>query len=122
MVRFIIVIIIIVVILFILRSRSKGNIKINQNKYRAIILTIIALGLLFLIATSGRYILPQIMQLIKVGLPFLTKLANKGCIKTLKEDKNFLSGLNIFKGQVTYKAVADVLGHEYVSPGKVLVN
>ena len=73
MIRFIIVIIIIVVILFILRSRAKGNIKINQNKYRAIILTIIVLGLLFLIATSGRYILPQILQLIKVGLPFLTK-------------------------------------------------
>ena len=73
MIRFIIVIIIIVVILFILRARSKGNIKINQNKYRAIILTIIVLGLLFLIATSGRYILPQILQLIKVGLPFLTK-------------------------------------------------
>ena len=73
MIRFIIVIIIIVVILFILRSRTKGNIKINQNKYRAIILTIIVLGLLFLIATSGRYILPQILQLIKVGLPFLTK-------------------------------------------------
>ena len=73
MIRFIIVIIIIVVILFILRSRSKGSIKINQKKYRAIILTIIVLGLLFLIATSGRYILPQILQLIKVGLPFLTK-------------------------------------------------
>ena len=73
MIRFIIVITIIVVILFILRSRSKGNIKINQNKYRAIILTIIVLGLLFLIATSGRYILPQILQIIKVGLPFLTK-------------------------------------------------
>ena len=73
MIRFIVVIILIVVILLILRSRSKGNIKINQKKYRAIILTIIVLGLLFLIATSGRYILPQILQLIKVGLPFLTK-------------------------------------------------
>ena len=73
MIRFIIVIIVIVLILLILRSRSKGNIKINQNKYRGIILTIIVLGLLFLIATSGRYILPQILQIIKVGLPFLTK-------------------------------------------------
>ena len=73
MIRFIVVIIIIVVILLILRSRSKGNIKINRNKYRAIILTIIVFGLLFLIATSGRYILPQILQLIKVGLPYLTK-------------------------------------------------
>ena len=71
MIRFIVVIIIIVVILLILRS--KGNIKINHNKYRTIILTIIVLGLLFLIATSGRYILPQILQIIKVGLPFLTK-------------------------------------------------
>ena len=73
MLRFIVVIIIIVIILLILRSRSKGNIKINQNKYKAIILTIVVLGILFLIATSGRYILPQILQLIKVGLPFLTK-------------------------------------------------
>ena len=73
MIRFILVIIIIVVILLILRSRSKGNIKINQSRYRLIILTIILLGLLFLIATSGRYILPQILQLIKAGLPFLTK-------------------------------------------------
>ena len=45
----------------------------NRNKYRVIILMIIVLGLLFLIATSGRYILPQILQLIKIGLPFLTK-------------------------------------------------
>ena len=71
MLRFIVVIIIIVIILLILRSKSK--IKINHNKYRTIILTIIVLGLLFLIATSGRYILPQILQIIKVGLPFLTK-------------------------------------------------
>ena len=73
MIRFIIVLFIIVVILFILRSRSKGNIKINKNKYRALIIAVIVLGLIFLIATSGRYILPQILQLIKVGLPFLTK-------------------------------------------------
>ncbi len=73
MIRFILVIIVIIVILLILRSKSKGKIKINQNKYRVIILTVIVFGLLFLIATSGRYILPQILQLIKVGLPFLTK-------------------------------------------------
>ena len=73
MVRFILVIVAIIVILIIFRSRSKDNIKINRNKYKTIILTIIVLGLLFLIATSGRYILPQILQLIKVGLPFLTK-------------------------------------------------
>ena len=41
-------------------------------------------------------------------LPYLVKLANKGYQKALSEDKNFLNGLNIFKGQITYKAIADV--------------
>ena len=53
-------------------------------------------------------------------LPFLLKLANKGYQKALSEDKNFLAGLNVFKGDVTYKAVADVFGHEFVEPSKVL--
>jgi len=51
----------------------------------------------------------------KATLPFLTKLAKDGYKKSLNEDPNFLSGLNIFKGNVTYKAVADVFGHKYVS-------
>ena len=49
-------------------------------------------------------------------LPLLVKLANKGYQKALAEDKNFLAGLNVHKGHVTYKAVADVFGHEYVTP------
>jgi alanine dehydrogenase len=53
-------------------------------------------------------------------LPYLVKLANKGYQKALKEDKNFLAGLNVCKGQVTYKAVADVFGYEYVDPLKII--
>ena len=53
-------------------------------------------------------------------LPFLVKLANDGYKKTLKGDKNFLAGLNVYKGNVTYEAVADVLGHKYVSPNQLL--
>ena len=34
----------------------------------------------------------------------------------------FLDGLNLFKGQVTYKAVADTFGHKYVSPVEALRN
>ena len=56
------------------------------------------------------------LALNKATLPFLSKLANYGCEKALKEDKNFLAGLNVYKGEVTYKAVADVFGHKYVSP------
>ena len=55
----------------------------------------------------------------KVTLPYLVKLANKGYQKALSEDKNFLAGLNIFKGQVTYKAVAEVFGYDYVDPSKL---
>jgi alanine dehydrogenase len=53
-------------------------------------------------------------------LPFLVKLANKGYQKALSDDKNFLAGLNVCQGLVTYKAVADVFGHEYIDPTKVL--
>jgi alanine dehydrogenase len=62
------------------------------------------------------------LALNRATLPFLAKLANKGFTKALKEDKNFLAGLNIFKGQVTYKAVADVFGYKYVSPSEALTN
>jgi alanine dehydrogenase len=55
-------------------------------------------------------------------LPFLVKLANKGYQKALGDDKNFLAGLNVHKGEVTYKAVADVFGHNYVSPEEAIKN
>jgi len=71
MIRFVIVLVLIIVILFVLRSRSTN---LSQNKYKKIIITLVVLGIILIIATSGRYLLPQAMQLIKIGLPFLTKL------------------------------------------------
>ena len=56
----------------------------------------------------------------KATLPFLNRLASNGYQKALKEDKNFLEGLNVYKGQVTYKAVADVFGHSFVPPIEAL--
>ena len=53
-------------------------------------------------------------------LPFLVKLSNKGYQKALSEDKNFLAGLNVFKGQVTYKAVADVFGHKFLPSSEAI--
>jgi len=55
----------------------------------------------------------------KATLPFLLKLANRGYEKALQEDKNFLSGLNIYKGEVTFKAVADAFGHKFVDPSRL---
>ena len=56
----------------------------------------------------------------KATLPYLSRLANKGYQKALKEDQNFLAGLNIYKGQVTYKAIANVFGLKYVSPSTAI--
>ena len=53
-------------------------------------------------------------------LPFLSKLAKDGYQKALKEDLNFLAGLNVHKGSVTYKAVADVFGHQYANASEIL--
>ena len=60
------------------------------------------------------------LALNKATIPFLSKLADKGYEKALKEDNNFLEGLNVFKGQITYKAVAETFGYSYVSAKEVL--
>jgi len=59
------------------------------------------------------------LALNKATLPFLSKLANDGYEKALKSDENFLAGLNVCKGNITYKAVADVFGYKYVSPNEL---
>jgi len=51
-----------------------------------------------------------------VTLPFIQNLAANGFNKALKNDKNFMDGLNIYKGSVTYKAIADDLSYEYIDP------
>ena len=73
MIKFIIVILAIVAILIILRSRSSTTKNISSKNYRLIIISILVLGVLILIATSGRFILPQLLQFIKIGIPLLTK-------------------------------------------------
>ncbi len=60
------------------------------------------------------------MALNKATLPMLIKLADQGYKKTLKENKNYLAGLNVFKGKVTYKGVAEALSMEYTPAEQVL--
>ena len=60
------------------------------------------------------------LALNKATLPFLSILAKDGYKKALKDDPNFLAGLNVHKGNVTYKAVADTFGHKFVSPNDVV--
>ena len=60
------------------------------------------------------------MALNKATLPMLIKLADQGYEKTLKENKNYLAGLNVFKGQITYKGVADAFNLQYSPPENLI--
>ena len=61
------------------------------------------------------------LALNKATLPFLSKLAKDGYKKALNDDPNFLAGLNVHKGNVTYKAVADTFGHKFLSPKEAIL-
>ena len=49
-------------------------------------------------------------------LPYALKIANMGAEAACKADSALMKGLNVYKGYVTYKAVADDQGLEYVDP------
>ncbi len=49
-------------------------------------------------------------------LPHVVTLADKGYKRALLEDVHLLQGLNVHKGHVTYKPVADDLGYEFRDP------
>ena len=53
------------------------------------------------------------MALNKATLPLLLKLADEGYRKTLKENKNYLAGLNIYRGEITHKGVSDAFNLKY---------
>ena len=55
-----------------------------------------------------------------VTLPFVLKLAQEGYKNALASDANFLAGLNVCQGNITYKAVADDLGLEFIDPSKAI--
>ena len=47
-------------------------------------------------------------------LPYALALADKGYKKALLDDAHLREGLNVHHGKITYKAVADALGYEYM--------
>ena len=68
MIKIIFLALFIIGILYLLKKKS------NSNVYGKLILIVVVLVILFLIATSGRFILPQLLQILKIGLPLITKL------------------------------------------------
>ncbi|NGY04171.1 alanine dehydrogenase [Solimonas terrae] len=53
-------------------------------------------------------------------MPFALALADKGYRKALLDDPHLREGLNVHHGRITYKAVADVLGYDYLPPQEAL--
>ena len=55
-----------------------------------------------------------------VTLPHTLAIANKGWEVALRDDRHLAEGLNVWNGHVTYKAVAEDLGYEYMSAAEIL--
>ncbi len=55
-----------------------------------------------------------------VTLPYTLALADKGYRAALEENEFFLAGLNVCRGKVTHRAVAEDLGYEYTDPVEAL--
>jgi alanine dehydrogenase len=55
-----------------------------------------------------------------VTLPFTLAIADKGVTRALNDNPHLMEGLNVHEGRVTYKAVAEDLGYDYVEPAVAL--
>ena len=60
------------------------------------------------------------MALTNATLPYALQLANKGWEKACVENEDLKKGLNIIKGDVVYKAVADAFGLPYTDVAKFI--
>ena len=89
------------------------KIKISSNKNFGIVFSIF-----FLLISIYLLLNNNPIYYWSLFVSFIFKLAKDGYQKALKNDQNFLAGLNVHKGNITYKAVADVFGHKYLSPSK----
>ncbi|WP_271439872.1 alanine dehydrogenase [Pontixanthobacter luteolus] len=55
-----------------------------------------------------------------VTLPHALRMARNGWKEAMRRDPHLAEGLNVHAGKVTYKAVADELGHDYLPTADVL--
>jgi alanine dehydrogenase len=53
-------------------------------------------------------------------LPFVKELADRGVVRALKENEHLRNGLNICRGAVTRREVAEARGYQYTEPLRAL--
>ncbi len=60
------------------------------------------------------------LALTHATLPYVMQLANKGYRQAIEDSAGLAEGLNVYRGQVTYRPVAEDLGYDYVPVQKAL--
>ncbi len=60
------------------------------------------------------------MALTNATLPYAVEIANKGWKKAMQESNEIKLGANVIDGKVTYKAVAEAFGLEYITIDSLL--
>ena len=53
-------------------------------------------------------------------MPFMVSLANKGWKQACADDVHLMNGLNTHAGNITYAAVGEALGMDYIDPQAAL--
>ena len=61
------------------------------------------------------------MALTNVSLPYISELAGKGWVEACKENNQLKKGLNIIKGNIVYKAVADAFNMPFAGVDEFLL-
>lgn len=54
-------------------------------------------------------------------LPFALSMANQGWKKAMQQDAHLLNGLNVHEGMLTYEAVAQAQGLDFVDPSNLII-
>lgn len=60
------------------------------------------------------------LALTNATLPYVMELANKGYLQAMQDNPGLANGLNVYKGEVTYQAVADDLGYTWQPTDAIL--
>ena len=68
----------------------------------------------------GAYARTSTFALTNATLPYGLMLANKGVEKACRESQAIKLGLNMYKGVITFKGVADAFKMEYKTPESVI--
>ncbi len=83
---------------------------------RLMIIQLIEEGVVHYCVTNMPGVVPRTstMALTNAALPYVLEIAKKGYEKAVKENPEIAKGINLVRGELTHKAVAESLAMDYV--------